>query len=255
VNAKLTSIELNSSPVSRFRPLLDDEAWRDFESAMRELAAGLRGRVLWNINSTAQGGGVAELLASLIPYDRDAGVDERWLVIEGSPAFFAVTKRIHTLLHGIPSEGSEISPDERREYEQTLARNAAALVEVVRPGDIVIIHDPQAAGLVPPLTDHGAHVIWRSHVGVDRPNDVVRSAWNLLRPYLDRASALVFSRPSYVWEGLDPARVHIIAPTIDPFSVKNQDLGDDTVKGILHVRGSCKGPAAAPRSSGWMVLL
>ncbi len=241
MNAKLASIELNSSPVSRFRPLLDDDAWRDFESAMRKLAAGLRGRVLWNINSTAQGGGVAELLASLIPYDRDAGVDERWLVIEGSPAFFAVTKRIHTLLHGVPSEGSEISPDERREYEQTLARNAAALVEVVRPGDVVIIHDPQAAGLVPPLTDHGAHVIWRSHVGVDRPNDVARSAWNVLRPYLDRASALVFSRQSYVWEGLDPARVHIIAPTIDPFSVKNQDLGDDTVKGILHASGIVEG--------------
>jgi trehalose synthase len=238
MTAKLTSVELGSAPISRFRSLLEDGMWGELESSMRRLAAGLRGRVVWNINSTAHGGGVAELLAALIPYDRDAGVDERWLVIEGSRPFFDLTKRIHNLLHGVASDGSEISAEERREYEQTLARNTAALLGVVRPGDVVIIHDPQAAGLVPPLAGHGAIVIWRSHVGVDRPNDFARAAWNFLRPYLEAASALVFSRRNYVWEGLDPARVHIIEPAIDPFSVKNQDLGDDSVNRIL--QASCR---------------
>jgi len=241
MTAKLTAVELGSAPISRFRALLDDEGWQDLESAMRQLSKTLRGRVLWNVNSTARGGGVAELLADLIPYDRGAGVDERWLVIEGSRPFFDVTKRIHNLLHGVPSDGLEFSADERRAYEETLASNAAALVRVVRPGDVVLIHDPQAAGLVPPLVDHGAHVIWRSHVGVDRPNDAARAAWNLLRPYLATASALVFSRQTYVWEGLDPARVHIIAPTIDPFSVKNQDLGEGAVTAILRASGIVQG--------------
>ena len=129
MTAKLTAVELGSASISRFRPLLDDEAWRDLESTMRQLAAALRGRVLWNVNSTARGGGVAELLADLIPYDRGAGVDERWLVIEGSRPFFDVTKRIHNLLHGVPSDGLEFSAEERHEYKQTLAGNAAALAQ------------------------------------------------------------------------------------------------------------------------------
>jgi trehalose synthase len=253
MKATLASVDLKAAPISRFRPLLEEDVWSDFQTLMSELSTALRGRVLWNINSTAQGGGVAELLSSLIPYDRGAGIDERWLVIEGSPEFFAVTKRIHNLLHGVPSEGTEISAGERQAYERTIGANAAALVEVIRPGDVVIIHDPQAAGLVPPLARHGAVVIWRSHVGVDEPNDVARSAWNFLRPYLDLARAYVFSRWSYAWEGLDPSRLKVIAPTIDPFSVKNLDIGEDSVEQILRAAGIVAGPdggATFPRVDG-----
>lgn len=237
VKANLTTVEVDSAPINRFRAILDDAAWQRFEGSMSQLAQALKGKIVWNINSTAHGGGVAELLASLVPYDRDAGVDERWLVIEGSPAFFEFTKRIHTLLHGVPSDGSRISAEEKREYDATLARNAAALIELVRPGDVAIIHDPQAAGLVPPLAEHGASVIWRSHVGVDHPNDAAREAWGLLRPYLGLAGACVFSRASYIWEGLDRSRVRIIAPTIDPFSAKNRELGHGEVAGILEASG------------------
>jgi trehalose synthase len=141
----------------------------------------------------------------------------------------------------VPSDGSEISEAERRAYERTIAANAAALVEVIRPGDVAVIHDPQAAGLVPPLAERGALVIWRSHVGVDEPNDVARAAWNLLRPYLDPALAYVFSRRRYAWEGLDPSRVRVIAPTIDPFSVKNLDLSGDDVDRILRATGIVAG--------------
>ncbi len=235
--AHLTAVEVDSTPINRFRAILDDAAWQQLERSMSTLANALKGKTVWNINSTAHGGGVAELLNALVPYDRGAGVDERWLVIEGSPAFFDFTKRIHTLLHGVPSDGKTISPEEKREYETTLARNAEALVELIRPGDVAIIHDPQAAGLVPPLAEHGAFVIWRSHVGVDQPNDAARQAWNLLRPYLGRAGACVFSRESYVWEGLDRSKVRIIAPTIDPFSAKNRELGHAEVAEILAAAG------------------
>lgn len=220
---------------------------------MAELAEALRGHSIWNINSTARGGGVVELLTSLIPYDLGCGIDERWVVIEGTPAFFDVTKRIHNLLHGVTAHGSEISDAERREYDSTMKRNALALAEMIRPGDVAVIHDPQAAGLVPALANHGAHVIWRSHVGVDRPNEFARSAWRMLIPYLNHAGAYVFSRQCYAWEGLDPARVHVIAPTIDPFTVKNRDVPSDAVEstlltaGILH--GS-NGGATFERSDG-----
>lgn len=244
--AKLTNVELGSEPIVRYRELLEPAAWQDFERSMAELAGALRGKVLWNISSTARGGGVAELLTSLLPYDRGAGIDERWVVIEGSPAFFEFTKRVHRLLHGFPADGSEIREAERHEYRTTLDRNAQALAEMISPGDVVIIHDPQAAGLVPPLADLGAHVIWRSHVGLDKPNDVARQAWDLLRPYLDSAAAYVFSRQAYVWEGLDSSRVRIIAPAIDPFTNKNRDLGQDEVLGILGASGIQR----APRGEG-----
>jgi len=240
--ATLTTVELDQAPLDRFRTLLDQDAWRELESTMGRLSAALRGRVLWNVNSTAQGGGVAELLGSIIPYDSEAGIDERWVVIEGSPPFFVITKRLHNMLHGSLTEDLEISAEERRVYDETMRRNAAALVEVVKPGDPIIIHDPQPAGLVPPLARHGAKVIWRSHVGVDAPNDSTRAAWKVLRPYLGPASALVFSRRTYVWEGLDRSRVHVIAPAIDPFSLKNEDLDDKTVGAVLGAVGIVQGP-------------
>jgi len=231
--ATLTAVEAENAPIDRYLPVLGEESFREFESSMHELASSLRGRILWNVNSTAQGGGVAELLASLIPYRRGVGIDERWVVIEGSPEFFDVTKRIHNLLHGVSSNGSQISDQERRVYERSMQRNASALIDVVHPGDVVILHDPQSAGLVPSLRDHGATVIWRSHVGVDEPNDIARSAWALLRPYLGPAGALVFSRRNYVWEGLDQSNVSIIPPCIDAFSPKNRDLDADEVSRVL----------------------
>ena len=233
--ATLGRVQVGQADINSYRSLLDGGAWTELERAMKELASRLRGRTIWNVNSTARGGGVAELLSSLIPYERGSGIDERWLTIDGAPAYFDVTKKIHTFLHGVASDGSEISRSERNEYERTMARNATALVDTVKGNDVVILHDPQSAGLVSALHAHGTHVIWRSHVGLDQPNDIARAAWDMLRPYLDEAEAYVFSRRNYVWEGLDDSRVHIIPPSIDAFTAKNRDLTNDEVAHILSV--------------------
>jgi trehalose synthase len=226
-------VELSPTPIDRYRPLLGDDAFATFTTAMREFAARTRGKVVWNVNSTGRGGGVAELLDALIPYDMAAGVDERWLVIEGSPDFFAVTKKIHTLLHGVAPDGAGLTADERRVYEETLAPNAAALLELMRHGDVALLHDPQTLGLIPALSERGIKVVWRCHIGVDEPNAVVRGAWRFLSPYLSTASALVFSRDAYVWERCERSRVRIIAPSIDPFTGKNRDLGAEEASTIL----------------------
>jgi len=176
IRARVQAVDTGPAPIERYRALLGGDAWTHFERSMRAFALTMRGKVVWNVNSTARGGGVAELLAALIPYDRSAGVDERWLVIEGSPEFFQVTQKIHMLLHGASPNDSGLGAAEREEYEQTLGRNATALVELMKPGDVAVLHDPQTAGLVPALTAHGVRVIWRSHVGVDQPNDKARSA-------------------------------------------------------------------------------
>src|SRR5438552_1160427 len=244
--ASLESVDVGSAPIDRYRELMGPEGWGPFELFMREFADQMRGRTLWNVNSTSRGGGVAELLAALIPYDRGAGIDERWLVIQGSPEFFAITKKIHMLLHGVAPDGSEITAAELRQYEQVMERNAAGLLEQIKPDDVVLLHDPQTAGLVAPLSSHGIAVIWRSHVGVDQPNEMVRNAWTFLTPYMNGASAFVFSRRAYVWDGPDGSRIHIIAPCIDPFTTKNRDLAPDEVARILVAGGALRGTDGEP---------
>ncbi|HET7338412.1 MAG TPA: glycosyltransferase [Candidatus Dormibacteraeota bacterium] len=231
--ANLQTVELNPTPLERYRSVLGEEPWTAFSNSMRSFANRVRGRVVWNVNSTARGGGVAEMLDALIPYDMAAGVDERWLVIEGSPDFFEVTKKMHTLLHGVAPDGAELTAADRDMYERTLEPNVAALLEVMRPGDLAVLHDPQTVGLIPALTRLGVKVVWRSHIGVDEPNDIVRGAWRFLAPYLSTASAVVFSRGAYVWDGCEPSRVRIIAPCIDPFTNKNRELDTREINDVL----------------------
>ena len=108
-----------------------------------------------------------------------------------------------------------------------------ALARVVKPRDIVILHDPQTAGLVAPMKEVADIVVWRCHVGLDTPNDIARNAWDFLDEHVEMADAHVFSRQAFVWLGLDPEKTVIIPPSIDAFSPKNQELGRPIVDGIL----------------------
>jgi trehalose synthase len=226
-------LEVSSMSPERFRSVLAPEPYEQFERSMQHGRELLAGRVVWNINSTARGGGVAELLESLVPYARGAGVDVRWLVIEGPQEFFDTTKRIHNWLHGNPGDGGELDQEAREVYEQALSANAATIGERVRPGDVAIVHDPQPAGLIGVLRDAGAASIWRCHVGIDYPSDLARRAWAFLHPYVAEADAYVFSRASFAWENLDPERIVVIPPSIDPFSPKNEDLDGQAVLDVL----------------------
>jgi trehalose synthase len=221
----------------RFREVLPAEQAEAFDHVLTEAGKAFAGRVVWNVNSTANGGGVAEMLHSLISYARGAQVDARWVVIEGNPDFFRVTKRIHNRLHGAIGDGGDLGDTEHAIYDAVARANAAELTELIAPGDVVLLHDPQTAGLAQPLVDAGAYVVWRCHVGIDTPNDLSRSAWEFLRPYVAPADAYVFSREAFEWEGLDPERMALIPPSIDAFSPKNQQLDAHTVDAILHVAG------------------
>ena len=212
----------------------------DYEALLRLIdraSLELQGRVIWNVNSTATGGGVVELLRTLLAYSRGGGVDARWVVISGSPEFFAVTKRLHNGLHGFDGDGRGVGETERTAYERTLAANAAELVSLLRPRDIVILHDPQTAGMVDAVRSTGAAVIWRCHVGLDRPNSVAREAWDFLRRYVVNADAYVFSRATFAWDGLDRRRTHVIQPSIDAFSPKNADQRPEQSLAILSRAG------------------
>lgn len=234
-------VELSSMSLERFRSVLRPERYEQLLQGSVRARELLAGRVVWNINSTARGGGVAELLQSLVPYARGAGVDARWLVIGGTPEFFTVTKRIHNRLHGAAGDGEPLDREAHAIYERALSEEVDAVCERVRPGDVAVVHDPQPAGLIGPLQDAGASVIWRCHVGIDHPNDWARQAWDFLNTYVAGADAYVFSRQSFAWQTLDRDRIVVIPPSIDVFSPKNEDLGRQDVLDVLRACGVLSG--------------
>jgi trehalose synthase len=228
------SVPIASLGPERFRSVLTPDQAVQFDRMIAAARDEFAGRVIWNVNSTAAGGGVAEMLQSLIGYGRGAGVDARWLVIRGDPDFFRVTKRLHNRLHGTTGDGGPLGQGEREIYESVTQRNALELSKLLAPGDIVLLHDPQTAGLVVPLQLVGARVIWRCHIGLDKPNRLARSAWRFLLRYVVPADAYVFSREAFAWDDLDRSKLAIVAPSIDAFAPKNQAMERRTSASILY---------------------
>ncbi|MEO8966848.1 MAG: glycosyltransferase [Solirubrobacteraceae bacterium] len=242
--AALTHVPVGALNLERFESVLPPE---DYERLMRTVQRGREvfdGRVVWNVNSTAHGGGVAEMLVSLLAYARGAGIDTRWVVIEGNEDFFVLTKRIHNFLHGALGDGGDLDSDVRRVFDEVTARNAAEFRELVKPEDVVIIHDPQPAGLIRAIREIGCPTVWRCHVGLDRPDPLARRAWEFLLPYVRDADAYVFSRQAFAWEGLEKD-VAIIPPSIDAFAPKNEELDRERVLSILTAAGLNEGSVPA----------
>jgi trehalose synthase len=182
---------------------------------------------MWHLNTTLTGGGVAEMLGAMLPYVRGAGIDCRWVMVEGNDDFLGLTKRLHNSLHGVPGS---FDAGDRRIYRETLAENAARLDFQVRGGDVVFVHDPQTAGLIPAFKARGAIVVWHCHIGTDRPNDATRAAWRFLHEYVAGADRYIFTRPGYLWDRLSPGKLRVIQPSINPFSPKNRALSTSDVE-------------------------
>jgi trehalose synthase len=146
-----------------------------------------------------------------------------WVVIgSAEPAFFDLTKRIHNLIHGVGPP--ELGPADRALYEQVNRANAESLRELIRPGDILVVHDPQPLPLAGQLRRLLPLVtIWRCHIGLDSENPATRAAWNFLDPYLDAYDGAVFSAPEYIPRRL-ARRATVVFPGIDPLAAKNREL-------------------------------
>jgi trehalose synthase len=235
-------VRIESVSLERLARLLEPERAARLESNAMVARGLLDGRVVWNVNATASGGGVAEMLTTLLAYSRGAGVDARWLVLEGNPRFFRITKRLHNVLHGTPGDGGPLGEAEHEEYQSVLAGNLDALRSRVRAGDIVLLHDPQTAGMADGLRAIGAHVVWRCHIGRDSPTGLTDLGWDFLEPYLSRAEATIFSREAYGPRWLDRGRSRVIPPSLDPFSTKNVQLPPDDVDATLRWAGLAATP-------------
>jgi trehalose synthase len=250
----LGSVEVTPHPVARLEPVIGGERYARLVQAADDFRQRLAGHTVWNVSSTAAGGGVAEMLHVLVGYVEDLAIPIRWEVITGDAEFFVLTKRLHNQIHG-EAAGGPLSSAEAGHYARMLAANAVELLDKIRPGDLVLLHDPQTAGLTEFLAHAGARVAWRCHIGLNWENDATRAAWSFLRPHLASAEGFIFSRRAYVPSWVPGEKVAIIPPSIDPFSPKNQNLDDGTVLAILVATGVLDGvalnkPASFLRSDG-----
>lgn len=189
------------------------------------LARHLEGRVIQHINSTAVGGGVAEILTRMIPLLTQLGVSARWDVIKGDEKFFVTTKKMHNGLHGVPTDIS------REEYDWFLSINRTN-ADSLEFGDIVFVHDPQPIALVERRALIGRRWLWRCHIDFSRPDQGI---WEFLEGYIKQYDTAVFSAPAFARPL--PIEQVLISPSIDPLSDKNKDLPESTIDAVFQKYG------------------
>ena len=196
--------------------------------SVKALAEKLKGKSVTHVNSTAFGGGVAELLENMVPIMKDVGLDVHWEVIKGSIDFFNVTKKIHNALQGMPTGLSEDDVRTYLEYNRTNSEST------ILNTDFVIIHDNQPAAIIQFMPETNDKWIWRCHIDLSTPNMAV---WNFLEPYINQYDAAIFSAEKYVMHNLTLPKIYVRAPSIDPLSDKNKDISQDEITDVLNRYG------------------
>ncbi|MBU2541673.1 MAG: glycosyltransferase [Candidatus Omnitrophica bacterium] len=188
---------------------------------LKLIAEKLRGKVIQHINSTAVGGGVAEILNRMVPLLNELGVQTKWDVIKGGEQFFAVTKKFHNALHGKPEDIGQ------RDFDIFMQTSLKNIEEVNTYGDIVYIHDPQPIALIRKKAAN--KWLWRCHIDISNPDEKV---WSFLKDFIVKYDSAVFSAPAF--SRPLPIRQYLISPSIDPLSDKNIKLPPETIKTVLH---------------------
>ena len=209
-----------STNSDNYRSLVGDELIDEVQALAKELS-GVR---ICQINATAAGGGVAELLGRQIPVLQAMGVNADWRLIHGDPAFYEVTKAFHNALQGG-------SLDLTKTVKQTyLDRNRTCAEMMEEPYDVYIVHDPQPAALRHFTRRSKARWIWRCHIDSSEPNPEV---WSFLKPYIEEYDATVFTMKEFCPPDLKVDRTLFIPPAIDPLSTKNMELPEEIYKRVL----------------------
>ena len=221
----LQTVKLQPKSLADYAPIVGD----DTIEQIRALAEPLKGARVVHVSATAFGGGVSEMLYTLVPLMRDVGLDARWQIITGSDEFFNVTKSFHNGLQGMDLPLTEAMKDVWRRHNEY---NAAAFEGKY---DFVIVHDPQPAGMCTYRQGKGGrHWIWRCHIDTSTPNPAF---WEFIVPYLQVYDAGIFTMQQYVGQGLAFPHLAIITPTIDPLSPKNAAQPPEESRKIIRSYG------------------
>ncbi len=220
----LGSVPTTPKSIEAYRPVIGDERTEEILA----LAAQLKGARVLHVNATGFGGGVAEILATMIPLMNDIGLNADWQVIRGADEFFAVTKSMHNSLQGMYYDWTPAM----REIWLNYNRLNADLFD--EDYDYVVIHDPQPAAIPTFLDERGdgrkGKWVWRCHIDLTEAQVQV---WDFLRPHVEKYDAAIFTLPSYVKDDLHGPEIFSVPPAIDPLSPKNADLPEETVHQIL----------------------
>ncbi len=187
------------------------------------LAERVSGKQVKVVNSTSMGGGVAEILTRVVPLFNELGIKTKWEVIKGSGEFFGVTKAFHNALHG---SKTEITEQMLNIFNETTKANIA---EMSFEEDVVIIHDPQPAGLIAAKERSKAKWVWRCHIDTSHPQP---DAWNFIKGFVEKYDASIFSTPWFAKEL--PIPQYFIYPAIDPLAEKNRELSAYEINAVLH---------------------
>jgi trehalose synthase len=189
---------------------------------LRALAKPLRGRTVDMVNSTAVGGGVAEILNRFVPLAEELGLRIRWDVMTGGEDFFDVTKAFHNALHGSPYHPQPGHFDVFRDYTELNLRRLSL------DSEFVVIHDPQPAGLIAARKNSSAHWMWRCHIDLSHPD---RAVWEFLQPFVSQYDGAIFSSPEFARQLSIPQ--YLFHPAIDPLSDKNRELPPEFISEVL----------------------
>lgn len=259
MQATVVEIPLETRHFKDLSPCFFEPMLERLSRAQEHVRGVLGTRTVWVVNSTANGGGVAQIARTLLPYWKGAGIDVRWIVIRGSSEFFRITKRLHNHLHGHRGDGPSLDVDELAILDRAAEEHAGALAGMMRPADVVVLNDPQTASMSAALERAGATVIWRCHVGSDPGDELCRRAWQCVRPRLAGVDRFVFSRHAFLPAWMSPARTSIVTPAIDPVATKNRPMSQRASRAILRHLGLGAGvPTDHPtyeRSDGTSVTL
>jgi trehalose synthase len=215
------------TPVNTGTKRLDDYATiatRGLMDEIRRLAEPLESRRVLNLSATAFGGGVAEILYTIVPLMSDAGLDVEWRIIRGADEFFDVTKTIHNALQGDPRA---LTPEQEQIFRTYTDANAEELEDLY---DFVVIHDPQPVGLIERFPESAAKWIWRAHIDLSEPNPQVLG---FLLPWIRRYDAAIFHLADYVPRAEGLPRSYIWPPAIDPLAPKNMALSAEDAAYIV----------------------
>jgi len=216
----LQQVDVGQRSVQAYRGVAPD----DILDALNQQAQALRGARVLHLNATPYGGGVSELLRSIVPLLNDLGLVVDWKVISGDDRFFQVTKTLH---NGLQGATRSLTDDERAMYRANVEQNATQFTEEY---DVIFVHDPQPAAILPFHGKGAARWVWRCHIDTGAPNPDV---WQFLRGFLSDYDAAVFTMREFVPPDFPIQRVEIIPPAIDPLSPKNLTLPEGMARQIL----------------------
>lgn len=238
----MRTIDTTELPLSDLEPRLDEAAVQRLHIGAEAARNLLQDRTVWTVTpNQLPSSGVAETLSPIVGYARGLNLDVRWLALDTPQEFLTIAKRLHNFVHEDRGDEKNLGDKQRDIYEHVLASNAENVIEEIREGDVVVLHDPPTAGLARAFKQAGATVIWRCHLGTDTPDEVSQTAWAFLERYLEDVDLMVFTRESYRPTFLDVDSCTAIAPSINPESPKNRVLDKDEARSIVRLCGIFEG--------------